>query len=60
MSFCEKLRAEGVRPLIEHRIFAPYDRAQNARTNHDLYNQRSVCDIVNSMIKRSDGGAVRG
>ena len=25
MSFREELRAENVRPLIKHRIFAPYD-----------------------------------
>ena len=31
MSFREELRAEGVRPLIKHRAFAPYDHAYNAR-----------------------------
>ncbi len=30
MSFREELRAEGVRLLIKHRIFAPYDHAQCA------------------------------
>ena len=59
MSFREKLRAEGVRPLIKHRIFAPYDHAHNARIEDDLYNQRSVCETVNSVIKRSYGSAVR-
>ncbi len=55
MSFREELRAEGVRPLIKHRVFAPYDYAHNARINDELYNQRSVCETVNSVIKRSDG-----
>jgi IS5 family transposase len=45
--------------LIKHRIFAPYDHTHNARTEDDLYNQRSVCETVNSVIKRSDGFAVR-
>jgi IS5 family transposase len=59
MRFREKLRAEGVRPLIKHRIFASYDHAHNARTEDDLYNQRSVCITVNSVIKRSYGSVVR-
>ncbi len=59
MSFREKLRSEGVRPLIKHRVFAPYDHAHNARIEDDLYNQRSVCETVNSVIKRSYGSAVR-
>jgi len=59
MSFREELRAEGVRPLIKHRIFAPYDYAHKARIEDNLYNQRSVCETVNSVIKRSYGSAVR-
>ena len=59
MSFREDLRAEGVRPLIKHRVFAPYDHAHNARIEDELYNQRSICETVNSVIKRSDGSAVR-
>ena len=59
MSFREDLRAEGVRPLIKHRVFAPYDHAHNARIEDALYNQRSVCETVNSVIKRSYGSAVR-
>jgi IS5 family transposase len=59
MSFRDKLRSEGVRPLIKHRVFVPYDHAHNAWIEDDLYNQRSVCETVNSVLKRSDGGAVR-
>ena len=59
MSFREDLRAEGVRPLIKHRVFAPYDHAHNAQIEDALYNQRSVCETVNSVIKRSYGSAVR-
>ena len=59
MSFREELRTEGVRPLIKHRVFAPYDHAHNARIDDDLYNQRSVCETVNSVIKRSYGSPVR-
>ena len=59
MSFREELRAEDVRPLIKHRVFAPYDHAHNARIRDELYNQRSICETVNSVIKRSYGSAVR-
>ena len=59
MSFREELRTEGVRPLIKHRVFAPYDHAHNARVEDELYNQRSICETVNSVIKRSYGSAVR-
>jgi IS5 family transposase len=45
--------------LIKHRIFAPYDHAHNARIDDDLYCQCSVCETVNSVIRRSDGSAVR-
>ena len=48
-----------MRQLIKHRVFAPYDHAHNARIEDDIYNQRSVCETVNSVIKRSDGSAVR-
>jgi IS5 family transposase len=54
MSFRAKIRSEGVKPLIKHRVFAPSDHAHNARIEDDLYNQRLVCETVNSMIKRSD------
>jgi len=57
MSFREELRSEGVRPLIKHRVFAPCDHAHNARIEDELYNQRSICETVNSVIKRSDGNA---
>jgi IS5 family transposase len=59
MSFREALRAVGVRPLIKHRVFAPYDHAHNARIDDDLYHQRSTCESVNSSIKRSHGSAIR-
>ena len=59
MSFREELRAKDVRPLIKHRVFAPHDHAHNARIRDELYNQRSICETVNSVIKRSYGGAVR-
>jgi IS5 family transposase len=58
MSFHEELRNEGVRPLIKHRVFAPYDHAHNARIDDDRYNQRSVCETVNSVIKRSSGSTL--
>ena len=55
----EELREFGIRPLIKHRIFAPYDHAHNARIDEDLYAQRSMTETVNSAVKRSLGFAVR-
>ena len=59
MSFREALRAAGVRPLIKHRVFAPYDHAHNARIDDERYHQRSMTENVNSSLKRSHGSAVR-
>jgi len=40
------LRELGSRPLIKHRIFAPYDHAHNARIDEQRYNQRSMTETV--------------
>ena len=55
----ETLREMGIRPLIKHRIFAPYDHAHNARIDDNRYNQRSMTETANSSVKRSYGAAVR-
>ena len=55
----ERLRELGIRPLIKHRIFAPYDHAHNARIDEELYAQRSMTETVFSSLKRSLGCAVR-
>ena len=57
MSFREALRAVGVRPLIKHRVFAPYDHAHNARIDDERYHQRSLTESVNSSLKRSHGSS---
>ncbi|RDZ39508.1 IS5-like element ISHvo1 family transposase [Haloferax sp. Atlit-19N] len=59
MDLREKLREEGVRPLIKHRIFRPIDHAHNARVDGPRYRQRSMCETVFSSIKRTHGDAVR-
>jgi len=58
-SLRESLRELDIRPLIKHRIFAPYDHAHNARIDEQRYNQRSMTETVNSAVKRSLGFAVR-
>jgi len=58
-SLREALRELDIRPLIKHRIFAPYDHAHNARIDEQRYNQRSMTETVNSAVKRSLGFAVR-
>ena len=55
----EALRNLDIRPLIKHRIFAAYDHTHNARIDDDRYNQRSMTETVNSVVKRSLGFAVR-
>jgi len=55
----ETLRDMGIRPLVKHRVFAPYDHAHNARIDDDRYNQRSMTETANSSVKRSYGSAVR-
>ena len=59
MELREKLREDGVRPLIKHRIFQPIDHAHNARVDGPRYRQRSMCETVFSSIKRTLGDAVR-
>jgi len=59
MQLREKLREEGVRPLIKHREFRPIDHAHNARIDGPRYRQRSMCETVFSSIKRTLGDAVR-
>jgi len=58
-SLREALRELGIRPLIKHRIFAPYDHAHNARVDEQRYNQRSMTETVNLAVKRSHGEAER-
>jgi len=55
----EKLREEGVRPLIKHREFRPIDVAHNARIDAAAYGQRALSETVFSTIKRTLGHAVR-
>lgn len=49
--FRDTLRNEGVRPLIKHRPYQPIDHAHNARLSDTMYNQRSLTETVNSVIK---------
>jgi len=59
MELRDKLREEGVRPLIKHREFQPIDHAHNARIDGPRYRQRAMCETVFSTIKRTLGDAVR-
>ncbi len=55
MELREKLREEGVRPLIKHREFRPIDHAHNARIDGPRYRQRAMSETVFSTIKRTLG-----
>ena len=48
-----------IRPLVKHRVFAPYSRMHNTQIENDLYNQRSMTQTVNSSVKHSYGSVVR-
>lgn len=58
-AFRDELRAQGIRPLIKHRIYWALDHAHNARMDSDRYHQRSMAETVFSSIKRTLGSAVR-
>jgi len=58
MELREKLREDGVRPLIKPREFRPIDHAHNARIDGTRYRQRAMCETVFSAIKRTLGDAV--
>jgi len=58
MAFRTELRDNGVRPLIKHRILAPFDHAHNGRMDADAYNQRWMAETVFSAIKRTLGATV--
>lgn len=58
-NFRGDFRELGIRPLVKHRVFAPYGHAPNARIDDDLYNQRSMTETANSSVKRSYGSDVR-
>jgi len=58
MEFRGELRENGVRPLIKHRILAPFDHAHNGRMNRERYNQRWMAETVFSAIKRTLGATV--
>jgi IS5 family transposase len=58
-AFRDELRANGIRPLIKHRIYSSLDHAHNARLDSDRYHQRSMAETVFSSIKRTLGAAVR-
>jgi len=53
MELHQKLREEGVRPLIKYRPFRPIDHAYNARIDGPRYRQRPMCETVLSTIKRT-------
>ena len=59
MQLREKLREEGVKPLIKHRDFRPIDHAHNTRIDGPRYRQRAMCETAFSTIKRTLGDAVR-
>ena len=57
MDLREKLREDGVRPLIKHRIFQPIDHAHNAPVDGPCDHQRSMCETGFSAIKCTHSNA---
>jgi len=48
----DMLRIRGTRPLILHRKFMKKHEYWNSLINEKLYHRRSICEYVNSAIKR--------
>ena len=46
------LRSRGIRPLIPHREFMNKQKYWNSLIDRKLYHKRSLCETVNSVIKR--------
>ena len=59
MNLREKLREDGVRPLINRLEFRPIDHAHDARICGPRYRQRSTHETVFSTTKRTLGDAMR-
>jgi IS5 family transposase len=58
-AFRDELRANGVRPLIKHRIYSSLDHAHNARIDSNSYNRRWMVETAFSSIKRTLGSTLR-
>ncbi len=54
-----KLREQGVRPLIRHREFRPINYAHNAWIGGTLHSQKALSETVFSVVKRTLGDTVR-
>jgi IS5 family transposase len=59
MELRDKLREEGVRPLIKHREFRLIDPRVVRVIDGPRYRQRALCETVFSTIKRTLSDAVR-
>jgi IS5 family transposase len=59
MELREKLREEGVRPLIKYREFRSIDPRAVRVIDGPRYRQRAMCETVFLTIKRTLGDGVR-
>lgn len=55
----QKLRENGVRPVIKHREFSSLDKAHNARIDDDIYGQRAVVESIFAALKQRFGRTLR-
>lgn len=54
-----RLRENGIRPLIKHRESTSLDQAHNARLEDDIYHRRSVVECTFRILKQRYGDQLR-
>ena len=55
----QKLREEGIRPVIKHREFYSLDAAHNAKIDDETYHQRSIAESIFFAIRKRFGSVIR-
>lgn len=55
----QKLREEGIRPVIKHREFYALDAAHNARIDDKTYHQRSIVEAIFYALRKRFGPTLK-
>lgn len=55
----QKLRKEGIRPVIKHREFYSLDAAHNARLDDETYHQRSIIEAIFYALRKRFGSTLK-
>lgn len=55
----QKLREEGIRPVIKHREFYSLDAAHNARIDDETYHRRSIVEAIFYALRKRFGSTLK-